>query len=338
MPMSIPSISDRPSGLSYPPRIVSGLQPSPKLHLGHYFGAMQNLIRLQHEYPGDTFYLIADQHALRGPGSHDNLREEIFDLAATLLAVGLDPNKCILYRQSHLPEAMELVWYLSCVTSGSLLRQAAAAHGQDEPPSASDLLYPVLMASDVLCLRGTIIATGHDQQANAETVWAIAQRFNRLFGREVFPVPQARFSGDHVVPGTDGAKMSTARGNYVGLFEPFYRLQEQVRGIVTDSKGLAEPKDPEACTLCRLYRLVAGTEESEAMADGYRRGQMGYEEAKRRLIAALQEYFAEPEGRYHDLRAKPDFIADVLHEGIEQAREEARFTLDLVRELFGIAA
>lgn len=337
MPMSIPSIADRPSGLSYPPRIVSGVQPSPKLHLGHYFGAMQNLIRLQHEYPGDTFYLIADQHALRGSGTHADLREEIFDLACTLLAVGLDPNKCILYRQSDLPECMELVWYLSCVTSGSLLRQGAT-QAQDEPPSASDLLYPVLMASDVLCLRGTIIATGHDQQANAETVRAIAQRFNRLFGREVFPVPQARFSGDHVVPGTDGAKMSTARGNYVGLFEPFYRLQEQVKGIVTDSKGLAEPKDPDACTVCRLFGLVASAGEREALAEAYRRGEIGYEEAKRRLVAALQEYFAEAESRYHDLRRQPYFVADVLHEGIEQAREEARYTLDLVRELFGVAA
>lgn len=329
------------SGLAYPPRVVSGVQPSLNIHLGHYFGAMQNLIRLQHEYPGDTFYLIADWHALSHGARRETVREGILKLATTLLAVGLDPNKCILYRQSDVPEGMELVWYFSCLMKGSqLLRRA-----EKEPPTlpgeaanAGNLLYPLLMAADVLCLRSTMIATGHDQQANAQTVRDVADRFNRVSDREVFPIPEARYSGDHVVPGTDGQKMNSRCDNYIGLFEPFFRLKEQVDRIVTDSKGLREPKDPDSCTVFRLYSLVASPERCEEMAEGYRQGQMGYGEAKIELVRALQEYFAASESKYHDLEGRPDFVMDILREGVRQAREEARHTLEIVRDLFGIGA
>lgn len=328
-------------GLAYPPRVVSGVQPSKHIHLGHYFGAMENLIRLQHEYPGDTFYLIADHHALSHGAKRDTVREGILRLATTLLAVGLDPNKCILYRQSDVPEGMELVWYFSCIMKSSQLLRRSEKHPQASPgetANAGNLLYPLLMASDVLCLRGTIIATGHDQQANAQAVRDVADRFNRLFEREVFPIPEARYSGDHVVPGTDGQKMNARLGNYIGLFEPFYRLKEQVGSIVTDSKGLDEPKDPESCTVFRLYSLVASPDQRDEMAERYRQGRIGYGEAKKELVRALQEFFAESEGRYHELENQPDFIMDILREGVRQAREEARHTLETVRDLFGIGA
>lgn len=329
------------SGLAYPPRVVSGVQPSLHIHLGHYFGAMQNLIRLQHEYPGDTFYLIADWHALSHGARRETVREGILKLATTLLAVGLDPNKCILYRQSDVPEGMELVWYFSCLMKRShLLRRA-----EKEPPTmpgvtvnAGNLLYPLLMAADVLCLRSTMIATGHDQQANAQTVRDVADRFNRVSDREVFPIPEARYSGDHVVPGTDGQKMNSRCDNYIGLFEPFFRLKEQVDGIVTDSKGLRDPKDPEKCTVYQLYSLVASPEQREEMAERYCQGQIGYGDAKKELVRTLQEFFAASESRFHDLEGQPDFVMDILREGVRQAREEARHTLEIVRDLFGIGA
>ncbi len=328
-------------GLAYPPRVVSGVQPSLHIHLGHYFGAMENLIRLQHEYPGDTFYLVADLHALSHGAKRDTVHQGVLRLATTLLAVGLDPNKCILYRQSDVPEVMELVWYFSCFTRSTQLLRRAEKHPLEAPgasTNAGNLLYPLLMAADVLCLRSTIIATGHDQQTNAQTVRDVADRFNRLSEREVFPIPEARYSGDHVVPGTDGQRMNARQDNYIGLFEPFYRLKEQVDSIVTDSRGLNEPKDPDDCTVYRLYSLVAPPEQCEEMAHRYRQGQIGYGEAKTELIRALQEYFAESESRYHDLEGRPDFVMDILREGVRDAREEARHTLEIVRDLFGIGA
>jgi tryptophanyl-tRNA synthetase len=339
--MTVPPPSPEPaSGLSFPPRIVSGVQPSPRLHLGHYFGAIENLIRLQHAYPGDTFYLIADYCTLTHGTARQTLPAETLELATALLALGLDPNKAILYRQSDLPECLELTWYLSCLTSRSILLRNPPPHHTDEDGtgSAGTFLYPLLMAADVLALRGTVIATGHDQQANARLARDVAQRANRAFGHQVFPPPEARFSGDHVVPGTDGRKMSVRHRNFVDLFLPYYSLKEQVASIVTDSKGIGEPKDPDTCTVYRLYSLVATAEEREALADRYRRGGMGYEEAKRELVRALQEFFAEAAECYADLTKRPDFVLDVLREGVRQAQEEARYTLDTVRDLFGIAA
>ena len=326
---------------SHPPRIVAGLEPTPTIHLGHYIGSIRDLIRLQHEYPGDTFYVVADYHALARGIAGDKLRQDTVELVTALLALGLDPNKTILYRQSDIPACAELVWYVSCLVPSSelaryptYLKMLESAEG----PSAGALLYPLLMAADVLCLRGTQFQVDRDERLNAEVVRDIAGKLNRFFGWEVFPLPQVRYSDEGVVPGSDGRKMSLADGNYIGLFEPFYSLQEQVRNIATDSEDSPPPETRESSTVYRLYSLVAGREDALEMAEELRHGNLGHDEAKRRLTQALQERFVGAEEQYHKLKRDPDFVLDVLREGVRQAREEARRTLGVIRDLLGLAA
>ena len=320
---------------SYPPRIVSGLEPTPEVHLGHYAGAIRKLIRLQNEYPGDTFYIVADFHSMAVKGA-EALRRDTLELATALLALGLDPNKTILYRQSDVPACAELVWYVASLIPSSQLSSNPAFRELLESagaPSAGATLYPLLMAADVLCQRGTWIQVGVDQKLNAEVVRGIAGELNRFFDWEVFPLPQVEYSGQEVVVGIDGQRMSLANENTIGVFEPFYRLQQQVNAITDEP-----PKDGPDCIVCHLYSLVANPEQAAEMTEQCSAGALDGEEAKRRLIQAIQETFAESQERYHRLKQESNFVLDVLHEGGRQAQEEARQTLELVRDLLGLTA
>ncbi|MBN4071782.1 tryptophan--tRNA ligase [bacterium AH-315-F18] len=325
----------------FPPRIVSGIQPSTEIHLGHYFGALKQHIQLHHEYPGQAFFLIADYHALTRHLDPKMVRLGTIELATTYLALGLDPNKAILYRQSDIPEYPEMAWILSCLTPASELirnppfRAEFAAKGHS--PSMGLMFYPVLMAADIIGLRGTLVPVGSDQAINVERVRDIAKRLNRRLGARAFPIPDIHLTQSRVVPGTDGRKMSAFNNNHIRLFERFDILQTKINSIRTAPKSLSDPKDPDKCTLFQLYALVAPKDDSDRMRVRYQEGPLGYQEVKRELTITIQEHFSAFNERYETLKRDPDFILDVLREGFRAASHEAKLSLSELRHAFGIA-
>ena len=323
-----------------PARILSGVQPSGKLHLGNYFGALQQHVALQDE--GEAFYFIADYHALTTVQDRAALAALVRDVALDYLALGLDPAKATFFRQSDVPEVCELTWVLSTVTGMGLLERATSYKdklARGIAPRAGLFFYPVLMAADILAYRSDLVPVGKDQVQHLEMARDIADAFHAAFGREVFRRPEARLApAAEVVPGTDGQKMSKSYGNTIGIFAEGKDLKRAVMGIVTDSRGVDEPKDPEGCTIYLLHRLVAPAAGAAGMAERLARGGYGYGDAKKALLAAIEERFGPARERRRALAADPDYVEDVLRAGGARARAEAQALLAEVREAVGLTA
>jgi tryptophanyl-tRNA synthetase len=317
-------------------RILSGVQPSGKLHLGNYFGAVKQHIALQDE--GICFYFIADYHALTTIQNAETLRSNVRDVAVDYLALGLDPQKAIFFRQSDVPEVTELAWILSTVTNMGLLERAVSYKEKiDKGIEASVGLftYPVLMAADILIYRSHIVPVGKDQVQHLEMTQDMAGKFNRCYG-EVFPIPDYRLDKESKVLGTDGQKMSKSYGNTIEIFAEGKPLRKTVMGIVTDSTTVADPKDPARCNVFALHTLFATEEEKAALAARYRAGGMGYGEAKQALLEKIEGYFGPFRERRKQLVQTPAFVDEVLREGARRARAEAQETMALVREAVGM--
>jgi tryptophanyl-tRNA synthetase len=323
-----------------PKRILSGIQPSGKLHLGNYFGAIRQHIALQDEAPEFAFYFIADYHALTTIQDPAVLRQYTLDVALDYLALGLDPDRAVLFRQSDVPEVTELTWILSTVTPMGLLERAVSYKEKvDKGLEASVGLftYPALMAADILIYRSHLVPVGKDQVQHIEITRDIADKFNRTYG-EVFPIPTYRLDKGAKVPGTDGEKMSKSYGNTIDIFAEGSALKKPVMGIVTDSLTVAEPKDPEKSTIFALYSLVAAEDESQALAARYRAGGMGYGDAKKMLLDKINGYFAPARQRRKELAADEEYVEGVLRRGAQRARAEAQRTMALVRQAVGMKA
>jgi tryptophanyl-tRNA synthetase len=319
-----------------PKRILSGVQPSGKLHVGNYFGAVRQHIALQHEAP--SFYFIADFHALTTVQDPAVLRQLSIDVALDYLALGLDPNKAVFFRQSDVPEVTELAWILSTLAPMGLLERAVSYKEKvDKGLEASVGLfyYPVLMAADILIYRSHLVPVGKDQVQHIEMTRDMADKFNRAYG-EVFPLPTYRLDRGAKVPGTDGQKMSKSYGNTIDIFAEGKALKKMVMGIVTDSTSVADSKDPERCTVFALYSLLASEEEKQALAGRYRAGGMGYGEAKTLLLEKLNEHFEPARQKRRELAGNLDYVEQVLRQGAQRARAEARQTMALVREAVGL--
>src|SRR6516165_5918519 len=244
-------------------RILSGVQPSGKLHLGNYFGAVKQHIALQDE--GTCFYFIANYHAMTTIQDAQVLRQNIHDVALDYLALGLDPARAAFFRQSDVPEVTELAWILSTVTNMGLLERAVSYKEKiDKGIEASVGLftYPVLMAADILIYRSNIVPVGKDQVQHLEMTQDMAGKFNRAFG-EIFPIPNYRLDKESKVLGTDGQKMSKSYGNTIDIFAEGKPLEKTVMGIKTDSTPLGQPLDPEACIVFTLYCLFATPAEKD---------------------------------------------------------------------------
>ncbi len=320
-------------------RILSGIQPSGEPHLGNYFGAIEQHLRLQGE--GDAFYFIADYHALTTVHDAKVLRDLTIDVAATYLALGLDPARCTFFRQSDVPEVTELTWLLSVVTGMGLLERAHSykdklAHGIH--PSVGLFTYPALMAADILIYKSNLVPVGQDQVQHVEIAQDMAQSFNAAFKREVLVRPESRLSRTPKVLGTDGAKMSKSYGNAIPVFARGKRLKKIVGAIATDSKDYTqEPLDPSTCKVFALYELFATEQEKDAMIDRYVNDRaFGYGHAKQALMAKIEERFGAATDRYEALKASPAEIDDVLRAGARRAREVARETLDEARIATGL--
>lgn len=323
-----------------PKRILSGVQPSGKLHLGNYFGAIKQHIALQDE--GVCFYFIADYHAMTTIQDAAVLRQNTIDVALDYLALGLDPNKASFFRQSDIPEVTELAWILSTVTNVGLLERAVSYKEKVEKGIESSVglfTYPVLMAADILIYRSHMVPVGKDQVQHLEMTQDMAGKFNRQYckqGNEIFPIPNFRLDKGSKVPGVDGQKMSKSYGNTIDIFAEGKPLQKVVMSIKTDSTPLGQPLNPDTCNVFALYSLFGNEEEQAALAADYRAGKIGYGQAKKLLLAKIEEYFAPAREKRRDLAKNMDTVEDILRDGARKARTEAQQTMALVREAVGM--
>ena len=288
---------------------------------------------------GEAFYFIANYHALTSVRNAVVLSKKIFDVALDYLALGLDPERAILWRQSDVPEVCELAWILTTVTPMGLLERCHAYKdkvSQGLSPDHGLFAYPVLMAADILLFHADRVPVGEDQKQHIEVTRDIAIKFNTTYG-EVFKLPEEYIApGVGRVPGVDGRKMSSSYGNDIKIFEEQNKIRKKIMSIVTDSKGVEEAKEPEGSVIFELYKLMARPEQVEELAGLYRAGGMGYGHAKQALFDAFLEKFGPARERRAALAKEPEKVEALLLRGAEKARAIALDTMDQVRRAVGI--
>ncbi|MEI6150692.1 MAG: tryptophan--tRNA ligase, partial [bacterium] len=269
-------------------RVLSGIQPSGKLHLGNYFGMMKPALELQEQ--GDAFLFIANYHALTTISDPAALRQNSRDVALDFLACGLDPKRTVFFRQSDVPEVTELTWLLSVVTPMGLLERCHSYKdklARGIAASSALFTYPVLMAADILSVQSNLVPVGRDQKQHVEVTRDIAIKFNLQFGA-TFTIPEPVIRDEvAVVPGVDGQKMSKSYHNTIEIFGTEKETRARIMRVVTDSKQLQDVKDPETCNVFALYRLFASDAERQEMEARYRAGGMGYGDAKKKLFEGV---------------------------------------------------
>ncbi|MCC7087041.1 MAG: tryptophan--tRNA ligase [Pirellulales bacterium] len=318
-------------------RVLSGIQPTGRFHWGNYFGAIRQYIDLQNEEA--AYYFIANLHALTSVRNAETLRQLTLDAAIDLLALGLNPDKAVLFVQSDVPEVSELCWLLISGTPMGLLERCHAYKDKIAKGLAADaglFNYPVLMAADILAYDSDTVPVGADQIQHIEVCRDIAASFNHHFG-ETFMMPKAKvLDSSAKVPGTDGEKMSKSYHNTLELFEDAKAQRKKIMRIATDSRPMDQPKEPENDHLFQLYSLVATADERNQMAAMYRRGGFGYGEVKKAVADAADRFFAEPRARRADLAANPDRIHEILNDGAGRARKKAGEVLERAKQACGL--
>jgi tryptophanyl-tRNA synthetase len=320
------------------PRIFSGIQPSGIVHLGNHLGAIKNYVALQSEY--EAIYCIVDYHALTTVHDGPLLRERTRDMAASLLALGLDPERCTLFVQSHRPEHTELAWLLATVTPVSWVeRTPSFKEKRDARPDDVNhalLTYPVLQAADIAMYKATIVPVGADQAAHLELSREIVRAFNRTYG-ETFPEPRAVHTETPVVLGTDGVRrMSKSVGNTIEVLADAAVIRKQVMSMVTDTKRIlrTDPGRPEVCNVCQLHRFFGP--DWEEIQDGERTARTGCVDTKKLLADRIIAHYAPARERYLELLANPAEVDGILEAGADRLRPRAQATMDEVREKMGL--
>lgn len=318
-------------------RILSGIQPSGRLHVGNFFGMMQPSIRLQEE--GEAFYFIADYHSLTTVQDPNALKKNVSNVAIDFLACGLDPSKAVFFKQSDVPEVTELSWLLSTVTPMGFLNRCHSYKDKTERGLEAThglFAYPVLMAADILIYDSNVVPVGDDQKQHLEVTRDIAIKFNNLYG-DVFVIPEPKIREDKArVPGLDGQKMSKSYGNILEIFGEEKATRKKIMSIMTDSTPVEDPKDPSDSIILDLFNLVASDQQFEEMKDDFLKGGFGYGDFKKRLFEAFWEYFEPMRTRRKELCEDPQYIENILKEGANQAREAASSTLKRARRACGI--
>ena len=319
------------------PRILSGIKPTGAPHIGNFFGMMKPAIEWQER--GEAFYFIADYHALTTVHDPAALRTYTRGVALDFLACGLDPKRAVLFRQSDVPEHTELAWLLSCVTPMPMLENAHAYKdhvAREKVPSHGLFAYPVLMAADILLYDSTVVPVGRDQKQHVEMTRDLAAKMNAIYGN-VFVIPEASIlPATATIPGLDGQKMSKSYHNTIALFDEEKALRKKIMSIPTDSTAIEAPKDPATSTIVGIYRLFASETDVSQMETDFRAGGTGYGDLKKRLFAAVWEYFATARTRRADLERDSAYVDEVLKEGAVRARTVAQFTMSRVRRAVGL--
>jgi len=318
--------------------IVSGIQPSGNLHLGNYFGAVQQFIQF-HEGGHACYYFLANYHALTSLRDGQRLLNLTRSTAADYIALGLDPGRCSIYLQSDMPEVCELQWLLTTVTPMGLLERCHAFKDKAQQGIPSDhglFAYPVLMAADILIVSANRVPVGQDQKQHIEVTRDIAQYFNNVYG-DLLTIPEA-FIPESVatVPGRDGRKMSKSYNNTIELFAKEEEVRQQIYSIVTDSASVAEPKDPEKSMLYAILKLFCNLEEQAYWQDRFRSGGLGYREVKQAIFDRFMEKFGPARDRRKELESQPEYVDEILKRGVDQARKVALPLVRKVREAVGI--
>jgi tryptophanyl-tRNA synthetase len=327
------------------PIALTGIKPTGNPHIGNYLGMYRPALDLMKDYQG--MYFVADYHALTSMHDPNKLRELVYEVAASWLALGLDPDEAIFFRQSDIPEIPEFTWILSCFTSKGLLNRAHAyktavdenlelGHDPDEGINAGLYNYPVLMAADILLYGSDVVPVGLDQKQHIEITRDIAEAFNRTYG-EVLKVPEGIIQKSVMkVPGIDGRKMSKSYGNVIPLFGSEKKVRKQVMRIVTDSKHLEDPKDPTDDTLFTLLSSFASPERLEEIRGLYVHGGAAYGALKKELADLILDHFGEARERFDTLMGNKTYVDEVLMEGAEKARQIGKPYLEAARKVTGI--
>src|ERR1044071_664761 len=320
-------------------RILSGIQPTGILHIGNYFGMMRPAIQLQETKGNETFYFIADYHALTTVDNPETLRANSRRIALDFLACGLDPDKGALFRQSDVSQVTELTWILATVTPKALLERAHSYKdkvARGLPASAGLFTYPVLMAADILIYDSDLVPVGKDQKQHLEMTRDMAIKFNETFGGVLkLPEPYIQ-STTETVPGVDGQKMSKSYGNTIDIFGNEKETRKRIMSMVTDSKPVEAPKDAASSTIFQLYSLLATRAEIEEMRGRFEKGGTGYGDFKKQLFEKLWSYFEPMRKRREEILKDPGYIDEVLKRGAERANEEAGKVMKRVRKAVGL--
>lgn len=319
-------------------RILTGTQSTGTPHFGNILGAILPAIELANDPANESFLFIADMHSFTQIRDKEELAFNTKSTAAAWLALGVDLDRTVFYRQSRIPQVTELMWYLLCLFPYSRL---SLAHGfKDKADRLNDVngglfTYPMLMAADILIYDAEKVPVGKDQEQHLEFTRDVANRFHNQYG-DTFVIPEGLINEDtKIVPGTDGEKMSKSRNNFINIFQADKPLRKQIMGIQTDSKELEDIKDPETCNVFALYRLVATESQIEEMRQNYLKGGFGYGHAKQALYEVICEKFADARVKYAHLMENEHEIEAALEKGEEKARIYASKVLQRVREKIG---
>lgn len=319
-------------------RVLTGVQSTGIPHLGNILGAILPAIEMSNAPENEAFLFIADMHSLTQIKDGDLLRENTYATAATWLACGLDYKNVVFYRQSDVPQVTELTWYLSCFFP---YQRLTLAHSfKDKADRLSDVnsglfTYPMLMAADILAYDAEFVPVGKDQLQHLEMTRDVASRFNNAMG-ETFVLPQAKINENtKLVPGLDGEKMSKSRGNFIDVFLPEKKLKKQINGIVTDSKALEDPKDPDTCNAFAIYSLLADETQVKEMREKYVNGGYGYGHVKKDIFELVLEKFAEPRERFNYFMENREELDSILAIGASKAAVVCDDVIERVRKKVG---
>ncbi len=321
-------------------RILTGIQSTGVPHLGNLLGAIEPAINMANDAKNESYLFIADMHSLTQIKNGAELKENTYGVAAAWLAMGLDSNKTVFYRQSDVPETSELSWYLSCYFP---YQRLTLAHSfKDKADRLQDVnaglfSYPMLMAADILLYDAHYVPVGKDQLQHLEMTRDVANRFNNQMG-ETFVIPDAKISEQtKYVPGTDGGKMSKSRDNTINIFLPKKQLKKQIMGIKTDSTPLEDPKDPDTCNVFALYTIIATEEQTADLKEKYLAGNFGYGHAKTALLNLILEKYGEAREKFEYYMSNKEELDTILSEGAEKARLVSTVVMKRVREKLGFS-
>lgn len=324
------------------PRILSGMQPSGELHLGNYLGALRQWSKMVQSEEYDALFCVVDAHAITVPYEAKELPDKVFDAVVSYLAGGLDPERCTLFVQSHVPEHMELAWYLSSVTPmGDLQRmtqfkEKSEQHRQNV--NAGLFTYPILMTADILLYQADTVPVGDDQVQHLELAREICRRFNARFG-EVFVEPQPKLSETPRIMGVDGqAKMSKSRGNAIGLTEPAKAVEKKIKKAFTDPQKLklGDPGRPEICNIFTMHKAFSAPERVAEVEAKCRTGELGCGECKKLLLDVMQPELAQIRDKAEELRSDRRRVLEVLDAGRARAASIAQDTMSRARQAMGL--
>ena len=316
---------------------LTGIRPSGDLHLGNYLGAIKPALALQNEY--DCIYFVADLHALTTMRDGAKLRDFSYDIIATWLALGLNTERHIIFRQSDIPFVTEYAWYLSCVTGVGFLEKAHAykdAAAQQKEVNHGVFAYPVLMAADILLYEPDVVPVGKDQKQHVEMARNMAGSFNAAFKQDVIKLPEPLIDEKVMtIPGLDGRKMSKSYNNYISLFAEEKSLRKQIMSLITDSTSQEAPKELEGTHLGDLYSLFASPDEYDGLKQSLARGGMGWGHAKEALFEAINKEVQDPRKRYGELKKDPKHLERILAASTKRATEIAFTNINKLRRIVG---